>query len=291
MIMKFSWVITNDRSEVHVKFQGQRSRSQRSKPNLGISRLLTPVWVDIWWWYDAQSLMLLRRGVLLFFRSSARFQGYTAKKSSILTQIGQFRTVTPVWIHPWLWNDAQSLKQHRRGAILFFKVICHILRSNRTKTRRFCPNLGVSGLLLQLEYTNGFEMMHKAWSSIKDMPFCFQGHLSNFKVTRDKKSTIWIPLSEITRPILIRIERFRTVTPVWIHWWLWNDVQSLKQHRRCVLLFFKVIYQIQGHARQKIAFERFRTVTPVWIHWWLWNDAQSLKQHRRGALLVFKVIC
>ena len=146
MIMKFSWVITNDRSEVHVKFQGQRSRSQRSKPNLGISRLLTPVWVDIWWWYDAQSLMLLRRGVLLFFRSSARFQGYTAEKSSILTQIGHFRTATPVWIHPWLWNDAQSLKQHRRGAILFFKVICHILRSNRTKTRRFCPNLGVSGL-------------------------------------------------------------------------------------------------------------------------------------------------
>ena len=32
------------------------------------------------------------------------------KKSSNLTQIGRFRTITPVWIHQWLWNDAQSLK-------------------------------------------------------------------------------------------------------------------------------------------------------------------------------------
>ena len=29
--------------------------------------------------------------------------------------------------------------------------------------------------------------MHKVWSSIEEMPYCFQGHLLNFKVTRDKK--------------------------------------------------------------------------------------------------------
>ena len=32
------------------------------------------------------------------------------KKLSNFTQIGRFRTVTPVWIHQWLQNDAQSLK-------------------------------------------------------------------------------------------------------------------------------------------------------------------------------------
>ena len=32
------------------------------------------------------------------------------KKSSNLTRIGCFRTVTPVWIHQWLQNDDQSLK-------------------------------------------------------------------------------------------------------------------------------------------------------------------------------------
>ena len=39
IIPKFSGVITNDRSDVHTKGQGQRSRSQRSKPNLAVSGL------------------------------------------------------------------------------------------------------------------------------------------------------------------------------------------------------------------------------------------------------------
>ena len=41
------------------------------------------------------------------------------------------RTVTPVWIHIWLTNDVQSLKQPRKCALLFFKVICEISRSHR----------------------------------------------------------------------------------------------------------------------------------------------------------------
>ena len=39
IIMKFSEVITNDQSKVHAKGQGQRSRSQRSQPNLTVSGL------------------------------------------------------------------------------------------------------------------------------------------------------------------------------------------------------------------------------------------------------------
>ena len=38
-IMKFSGVITIDKSDVHARGQGQRSRSQRSKPNLAVTRL------------------------------------------------------------------------------------------------------------------------------------------------------------------------------------------------------------------------------------------------------------
>ena len=102
IIMKFSGVITNNRSDVHAKGQGQRS-------NFNVTRL---------------------------------------KKSSILTQIGCFRTATLVWIHSLMaMKWCTNLKQHRRGV--------------------------------------------------------FQGHPSNFKATRDKKL-----------PILIPIERFRTVTPV-----------------------------------------------------------------------------
>ena len=54
--------------------------------------------------------------------SSVKFQDHTAKKYSILTQIGRFRTVTPLWIHWWLWNDAQSLKQYKRVALLFSQL-------------------------------------------------------------------------------------------------------------------------------------------------------------------------
>ena len=109
---------------------------------------------------DAQALMLLRKGALLFFKVIRKFQGHmVTHKSLILTQNGHFRTVTPIWIHRWIWNDAQSLKQ--------------------------CP-------------------------------IVFQGHLSNLKVTWDKKSSI-----------LNRIARFWTVTPVWIHLWIWNEAQCL----------------------------------------------------------------
>ena len=68
-------------------------------------------WIHIWWWNDAHSLIGHKRGALLFFnviRQISRSHG--TKKSSILTQIGHFRTVTPVWINRLLRNDAQSLK-------------------------------------------------------------------------------------------------------------------------------------------------------------------------------------
>ena len=93
IVMKFSGVITNDKSDVHGK--GQRSK---------------------------------------------------VKVTEVITQLSRFRTVTPVLIHQWLWNDAESLKQHTRGTLLSLKVIRQIWRSHGTKNRRFWPELSVSGL-------------------------------------------------------------------------------------------------------------------------------------------------
>ena len=62
----------------------------------------------------------------------------------------------------------------------------------------------------------------------KMCPIVFQGHLSNFKVTHDKILTIFT-----------RIGHFQTVTPVWIHQWLWNVAQSLTYYRRGALFFFR----------------------------------------------------
>ena len=95
IIMNFSGVITSDKSDVHAKGQGQRSK---------------------------------------------------VKVTEVTTQLNRFRTVTPVWIHIWWWNDAYSLMLLRRGALLFFKVIHQISRSHGSKNRRIWPRLGVSGL-------------------------------------------------------------------------------------------------------------------------------------------------
>ena len=110
------------------------------------------------------------------------------------------------------------------------------------------------------------------------MPYCFLRSSVKFQGHTAQKSSV-----------LTQSGCFRTLTPVWIQWWLWNDAQSLKQHRRGALLFFKVIWDKKSPLFTRI--ERFRDVTLVLIYCWLSNDAQSLKQHRRGALLFFKVIC
>ena len=103
--------------------------------------------------------------------------------------LSRFRTVTPVWIHIW-----QSLML-KGGALLFFKVIRQISRSCGTKYRQICPGLSVSGPLLRLELTNGFEMMHKAWCSKEEVPYgfsrssiTFQGH-TGWKI--DDLNPIW----------------------------------------------------------------------------------------------------
>ena len=70
IIMQFSGVITNDKSDVHAKGQGQRSKVKVTEVNTQLNgfRNVTRVWIHKWWWNDIYSLMMLRRGALLFFK-------------------------------------------------------------------------------------------------------------------------------------------------------------------------------------------------------------------------------
>ena len=82
------------------------------------------------------------------FRSYYHSQKWCPCKSSRSEVKGQGHRgqhPTPVWIHIWQWNHAHSWKQHRIGALLFFKVIRQISRSHGSKKRRIWPRLGVSG--------------------------------------------------------------------------------------------------------------------------------------------------
>ena len=65
IIMKFSRVITNDKSDVQRKVKVIEVNTQLRR-----FRTVTPVWIHVWWWNDAQSLMLLRRGSPLFLAAT-----------------------------------------------------------------------------------------------------------------------------------------------------------------------------------------------------------------------------
>ena len=84
IIIKFAGVITNDKSDVQAKGQGQRPKVKviAVKTQFSRFRTVTPVWICIWWWNDAQSLMLLGRVPYCFSRSFVKLKGPLAKKSS-----------------------------------------------------------------------------------------------------------------------------------------------------------------------------------------------------------------
>ena len=46
----------------------------------------------------------------------------------------------------------------------------------------FCHNLSVCGLELQFEFTDGFEMMHKAWCSVEEVLYCLSRSSIKFQV-------------------------------------------------------------------------------------------------------------
>ena len=79
-------------------------------------------------------------GAITIVRSDVHAKGQgqrsKVKVTEVNTQLSRFRTLTPVWIHIGRWNHAHSWKQHRRGALLFFKVIRQISTSHGSKNRR-----------------------------------------------------------------------------------------------------------------------------------------------------------
>ena len=131
IIMKFSEVITIDRSDVHAKGQGQRSKVKVTEVMTPLSRFRTVSEFT----YDNEMMHIawccLEEVPYCFSRSSVKFQGHTALK------IVQF---DPDWSFP----DCNS-------------------SLNLPMAPKWCTKLEVA---------------------LKRCPIVFQGHPSNFKVTR-----------------------------------------------------------------------------------------------------------
>ena len=91
IIMKFSGVITRDQGKVHAKGQGQRSKVKVTEVTTQLNRFrtVTPVWIHIWWWNYTYSLMLLRRGALLFLKVIRQIsRSHRAKNRRIWPRLG-----------------------------------------------------------------------------------------------------------------------------------------------------------------------------------------------------------
>ena len=126
-----------------VKVRGQRSRSQVTT-QLDRFRTVTPVWIHIWWWNDAYSLMLLRRGALLFFKVIRHISRSHGSKNCEYDLDWAFPDCNSSFNSPMATKWCTKLEIP--GALLFFKVIRQISRSHGSKNRRIWPKLGVSGL-------------------------------------------------------------------------------------------------------------------------------------------------
>ena len=83
---------------------------------------------------------------------------------------------------------------------MFFKVIREISRSHGSKFVEFDPNWAFPDCNSSLNSPMAMKCCTKLETAKGRCPIVFQGHPSNFKVTRDK-----------TSPILTQIGRFRTI--------------------------------------------------------------------------------
>ena len=137
--MKISGAITIDRSDVHAKGQGQRSKVKVTKVKTNIA----PTWVfpdrnsslnsQVVTKSCTKAYSCIVQVSCWFSRSSVKFQGHMGQKIDYFDPNERFRTITSVWIHRWLRNNTQNLKGHRRGSLLFFDVIHQISRSQGQK--------------------------------------------------------------------------------------------------------------------------------------------------------------
>ena len=100
------------------------SKNHSFRPSVCLSVCVS---VTPFWQCSCHRISLKLSGVITIDRRDAMQK---VKVTEVMTPLSRFRTVTPVWIRIRRWNDAQSLKQDGRGALLIFEVIRQMSRSH-----------------------------------------------------------------------------------------------------------------------------------------------------------------
>ena len=122
-----------------------------------------------WWMYGRNGLKF---SILIFFAATKQLYKW------------YFLSVCPSHLFDYVpfivssWNFQELLPMTNVKSMQKVKV-----RGQRSRSQRSQPNVTVSGLLLQFEFTYDDEIMHIAWCCLEEVPYCFwrssvkfQGH-------------------------------------------------------------------------------------------------------------------
>ena len=141
-------------------------------------------------------------GVIAISKSEVHTEGQD-KRSKVkvtevkkITQFVCFWTIIPVLIHRWLWNNAQSLKWHRRGALFFLDHPQYFIHGPRKST--------ILTLLTQIEllfeFTDSYKTLRKSWNCTENVPYYFSGLFVKFQGRKGRKNNdmalIWAFLDD-----------------------------------------------------------------------------------------------
>ena len=114
-------------------------------------------------------------------------QRLKAKVTEVTTQLSRFRTVTPVWIHIWWWNDIYIyIAWCCLGEVpyCFSRSWVKVQGHTALKIVEFDPDWAFPDCNSSLNSSMAMKCCTKLEVALKRCPIVFQGHLSNFKVTQ-----------------------------------------------------------------------------------------------------------
>ena len=154
-------------------------------------------------------------------------------KTDDLTLNGLFADATDIWIHGYIYIGWYIFHEHWRCALSFLEVIRRISRSHRPQK---------SAILTRIErfrtkFKYGYEMIHQAWCSLENWPYCCSGSSIKLPGPMGSKSSVWLNSNSSLS------------VQVWIERWLHNDIQNLEWHRRCAILFVEVNWPISRSSK------------------------------------------
>ena len=124
-----------------------------------------------------------------FSRSSVKFQGHRGQKMA---------DFDPHWAFPdsnsqFEFTDGYEM-MHKAWSSIWEVPYCFSRSSVKFQGHRgqkmadFDPHWAFPDSNSQFEFTDGYEMMHKAWSSIWEVPYCFSRSSVKFQGHRGQKN-------------------------------------------------------------------------------------------------------